>query len=95
MSRKASHAPHRILDDYRPLGRPAIACSLRQRTRVAGAQWLLLLPTCEQLAEGRPDLVAPMRHYLEHIRCGLRPATVKNTHEVLRSFSGLAGSGRR
>jgi site-specific recombinase XerD len=49
----------------------------------------LPLPTWERLSEARPDLVAPMLRYLEQIGCVLRPGTVKNTDQALRSFAGF------
>ncbi|MEO8830416.1 tyrosine-type recombinase/integrase [Lapillicoccus sp.] len=49
----------------------------------------LLLPTWEQLDAGRPELVTPMRRYLEQIGCVLRPGSVRNTDQALRSFAGF------
>ena len=49
----------------------------------------LLLPTWEQLASTRPDLVATMRRYLAQIGCVLRPGSVRNTDQALRSFAGF------
>lgn len=48
----------------------------------------LLLPTWEQLAE-RPLIVDTMRRYLEQIACVLRPNSVVNTDQALRSFAGF------
>ncbi|MGH3884254.1 MAG: tyrosine-type recombinase/integrase [Pseudonocardiaceae bacterium] len=49
----------------------------------------LLLPTWEQLAGSRPELVATMRRYLEQIGCVLRPGSVKGADLALRSFAAF------
>ena len=47
------------------------------------------MSTWPELATARPDLVAPMRRYLEQIGCVLRPGSVRNTDQALRSFAGF------
>jgi site-specific recombinase XerD len=49
----------------------------------------LLLPPWEQLAASRPDLVATMRRYLAQIDCVLRPGSIRNTDQALRSFAAF------
>ena len=44
------------------------------------------LPTWDDLA-ARPELVATMRRYLDQIGCVLRPTSVVNTDQCLRSFA--------
>ena len=48
----------------------------------------LLLPTWAQLAS-RPQITEPMRRYLEQIACVLRPSSVNNTDQALRSFAAF------
>lgn len=43
----------------------------------------------EELSDTTPDLVAPMRRYLEQIGCVLRPGSVRNADQALRSFAGF------
>lgn len=47
------------------------------------------LPSWEQLEPTSPQIVAPMRRYLDQIDCILRPATVNNTDQALRTFAGF------
>jgi site-specific recombinase XerD len=49
----------------------------------------LLLPTWEQLAIAKPQVVATMRRYLQQIGCILRPRSVVNTDITLRSFAAF------
>jgi site-specific recombinase XerD len=49
----------------------------------------LLLPTWEQLAVAKPQLVATMRRYLQQIACVLRPGSVVGTDTTLRSFAAF------
>jgi site-specific recombinase XerD len=49
----------------------------------------LLLPSWEQLAVLKPQMVATMRRYLEQIACILRPRSVVNTDMALRSFAAF------
>jgi site-specific recombinase XerD len=52
-----------------------------------------LLPDWQELAEAIPGITGPMRRYLEQIACVLRPGSVRNADQALRSFAGfLAGS---
>ena len=46
------------------------------------------LPTWDDLA-ARPELVATMRRYLDQIGCVLRPTSVVNTDQALRSFAAF------
>ncbi len=46
----------------------------------------LLLPTWEQLATAKPQLVDTMRRYLQQVACVLRPGSVSGTL-ALRSFT--------
>ena len=46
------------------------------------------LPTWEELAV-RPELVDTMRRYLEQVACVLRPGSVVNTDQALRSFTAF------
>jgi site-specific recombinase XerD len=48
----------------------------------------LLLPTWEQLV-ARPLIVETMRRYLDQIGCVLRPGSVRNTDQALRSFAAF------
>jgi site-specific recombinase XerD len=48
----------------------------------------LLLPSWEELA-ARPQVVEPMRRYLDQIGCVLRPGSVTNTDQALRAFAGF------
>jgi site-specific recombinase XerD len=48
-----------------------------------------LLPGWPQLAEVIPQVTAPMRRYLEQVACVLRPRSVENTDQALRSFAGF------
>jgi site-specific recombinase XerD len=50
---------------------------------------LPLLPTWEQLADSRPEVVATMRRYLEQVACVLRPGSVKGADLALRSFAAF------
>ena len=62
------------------------------RTRsgnVRGNNGMAPLPGWDELACARPELVAPMRRYLEQIACILRPGSVRNTDQALRSFAGF------
>ncbi|NUR29374.1 MAG: hypothetical protein HOV83_26605 [Catenulispora sp.] len=45
--------------------------------------------TWTELDAARPELVATMRRYLEQISCVLRPGSVRNTDQALRSFAGF------
>ncbi|AXG12149.1 hypothetical protein DN585_00690 [Intrasporangium calvum] len=45
--------------------------------------------TWAELDAARPELAATMRHYLEQIGCVLRPGSVRNTDQALRSFAGF------
>ncbi|MGH3813351.1 MAG: tyrosine-type recombinase/integrase [Pseudonocardiaceae bacterium] len=45
------------------------------------------LPTWDQLAVDRPQMVATMRRYVEQIGCVLRPGSVTNTDLALRCFT--------
>jgi site-specific recombinase XerD len=45
------------------------------------------LPTWDQLAVDRPQMVTTMRRYVEQIGCVLRPRSVVNTDEALRCFT--------
>jgi site-specific recombinase XerD len=47
------------------------------------------MPGWDELTGARPELVAPMRRYLEQIDCILRPGSVRNTDQALRSFVGF------
>jgi site-specific recombinase XerD len=47
----------------------------------------LLLPRWDELAVGRPVLVATMRRYLTQIACTLRPGSVKGSDLGLRCFA--------
>jgi site-specific recombinase XerD len=49
----------------------------------------LLLPTWEQLADTKPQVVATMRRYLTQIGCVLRPRSVGGADLALRSFAGF------
>ncbi|MDP9092284.1 MAG: tyrosine-type recombinase/integrase [Actinomycetota bacterium] len=49
----------------------------------------LLLPRWEQLAIGRPVLVATMRRYLSQIACTLRPGSVGGADLALRCFASF------
>jgi len=49
----------------------------------------LLLPTWDDLTGQRPDVVAPMRRYLEQIACVLRPGSVNGADLALRSFAAF------
>ena len=49
----------------------------------------LLLPTWEQLADTKPQVVATMRRYLTQIGCVLRPGSVGGADLALRSFAGF------
>jgi len=48
-----------------------------------------LLPGWPQLAEVIPQVTAPMRRYLDQVACVLRPRSVENTDQALRSFAGF------
>lgn len=45
--------------------------------------------TWAELSAARPELAATMRRYLEQIGCVLRPGSVRNTDQALRSFAGF------
>jgi site-specific recombinase XerD len=49
----------------------------------------LLLPTWDQLAAVKPQLVDTMRRYLQQIACVLRPGSVTGADLALRSFAGF------
>ena len=49
----------------------------------------LLLPTWEQLAGTKPQVVATMRRYLQQIACVLRPGSVTGAELALRSFAAF------
>ena len=49
----------------------------------------MLLPTWEQLADTKPQVVATMRRYLTQIGCVLRPGSVGGADLALRSFAGF------
>jgi site-specific recombinase XerD len=49
----------------------------------------LLLPTWEQLAITKPQVVATMRRYLTQIGCVLRPGSVGGADLALRSFASF------
>ncbi|MBA3368669.1 MAG: tyrosine-type recombinase/integrase [Geodermatophilaceae bacterium] len=49
----------------------------------------LLLPTWDRLAVSRPQLVEPMRRYLQQISCVLRPGSVGGADLALRSFTAF------
>jgi site-specific recombinase XerD len=49
----------------------------------------LLLPTWEQLAGTKPQVVATMRRYLQQIACVLRPGSVTGADLALRSFAAF------
>ncbi|HEX6231655.1 MAG TPA: hypothetical protein VFZ63_00870 [Jiangellaceae bacterium] len=49
----------------------------------------LLLPTWEQLAAVKPQLVDTMRRYLQQIACVLRPGSVTGADLALRSFAAF------
>jgi hypothetical protein len=51
----------------------------------------VLLPTWDQLAVDKPQIVATMRRYLEQITCVLRPGSVSGADLALRSFAGFLG----
>jgi site-specific recombinase XerD len=53
---------------------------------VSGPQ---LLPTWEQLAVDRPQIVQAMRRYLQQIACVLRPGSVVGADLALRSFAAF------
>jgi site-specific recombinase XerD len=48
-----------------------------------------LLPDWQELAEAIPGITGPMRRYLEQIACVLRPGSVRNADQALRSFAGF------
>jgi site-specific recombinase XerD len=54
-----------------------------------GHNGMATLPSWQQLEYSVPGVVAPMRRYLEQIRCVLRPGSVNNTDIALRSFAGF------
>jgi len=47
------------------------------------------LPDWRELAEAIPAITGPMRGYLEQIACVLRPGSVRNADQALRSFAGF------
>jgi site-specific recombinase XerD len=47
------------------------------------------LPDWYELAEAIPAITGPMRGYLEQISCVLRPGSVRNADQALRSFAGF------
>ena len=47
------------------------------------------LPDWHELAEAIPAITGPMRGYLEQISCVLRPGSVRNADQALRSFAGF------
>jgi len=47
------------------------------------------LPGWEQLAVTVPDVVAPMRRYLDQLSCILRPGSVNGADLALRSLAGF------
>jgi hypothetical protein len=49
----------------------------------------VLLPDWQELAEAIPGITGPMRRYLEQIACVLRPGSVRNADQALRSFAGF------
>jgi hypothetical protein len=49
----------------------------------------LLLPTWEQLATAKPQLVDTMRRYLQQVACVLRPGSVSGADLALRSFAAF------
>ena len=49
----------------------------------------LLLPTWEQLAITKPQVVATMRRYLQQVECVLRPGSVGGADLALRSFAAF------
>ena len=53
----------------------------------------LLLPRWDELAVGRPVLVATMRRYLAQIACTLRPGSVKGSDLGLRCFATFLAGG--
>ena len=62
------------------------------RTRsgnVRGNNGMAPLPGWDELNSARTALVTPMRRYLEQIACILRPGSVRNTDQALRSFAGF------
>ena len=48
-----------------------------------------LLPGWEQLGQVIPQVTGPMRRYLEQVACVLRPGSVSNTDQALRSFAAF------
>ncbi|MGZ4554014.1 MAG: tyrosine-type recombinase/integrase [Mycobacteriaceae bacterium] len=50
-----------------------------------------MAPMCTwpELMAARPALAATMRRYLQQISCVLRPGSVRNTDQALRSFAGF------
>jgi hypothetical protein len=49
----------------------------------------LLMPTWEQLAVAKPQLVATMGRYLQQIACVLRPGSVVGADTTLRAFAAF------
>jgi hypothetical protein len=47
------------------------------------------LPDWEQLAAAIPDIVAPMRRYLQQLTAILRPGSVSNADQALRSLAAF------
>lgn len=48
-----------------------------------------LLPGWGQLTGEIPQVTGPMRRYLEQVACVLRPRSVVNTDQALRSFAAF------
>jgi len=54
-----------------------------------GRNGMAPMRTWTELTAARPELSATMRAYLEQISCVLRPGSVRNTDQALRSFAGF------
>jgi hypothetical protein len=54
-----------------------------------GRNGMAALPCWEQLEPAVPGIVATMRRYLEQIACVLRPGSVRNADQALRSFAAF------
>ena len=49
----------------------------------------LRMPDWDQLAVGRPVMVATMGRYLEQVACTLRPGSVGGADQALRCFAAF------
>jgi hypothetical protein len=54
-----------------------------------GRNGMAPMRTWDELQAARPELAATMRRYLEQLACTLRPGSVRNTDQALRSFAGF------